>query len=226
MVSQKGAIVFFSSHIPAEIDNIPGRHYNPLGNLFNTLMPTVRLNNGNIEADGSLNALSVTTQEVHTDNLNVAGQLTASGNITAERILGDVNVEGLVNAKEVYADAVSTSAIHGLTTVYGDLITEGEDENVLGDSLQSLTDGILRMRHNVWYDSGNMSYVNVLADADSGKIKTCYLVASPASPLVLDGVNWLWDPVDLEDSSRTHVIALQQIGAGPVMANLAYSYPV
>ena len=28
----------------------------------------------------------------------------------------------------------------------------------------------------------------------------------------------------LEDTSKTHVIALQQIGAGPVMANVAYSY--
>jgi hypothetical protein len=189
-------------------------------------MPTVRLNNGNIEADGSLNALSVTTQEVQTDNLNVTGQLTASGDIAASSILGDVNVTGVVNASEVNADTISTNTIHGLTNVYGDLISEGEDDNVLGESLQPLTGDILQMRHNVWYDSGTMSYVNVLADTDSGKIKTCYLVACPTSPLVLNGVNWLWTPVDLEDYSKTHVIALQQIGAGPVIANLAYSYPV
>lgn len=329
-------------------------------------MPTVRLNNGNIEADGSLNALSITTREMQTDNLNVTGQLTASGDVAANRILGNVNVTGAFNTAEVHADTISVSAIHGLTNVYGDvqamsiqatainglttvtgglslggnltadsvvvegiisgvkslqadtadiggdlrvsgsmqastlsitgtldvdsvncdtlngavnvqgdinaealtitsgisvlsidcnkiqvkdildssginaltvnvndtlnvsgdLIVEGEDDRVLGESFQSLTGATMQMKHNVWYHSGTISYINVLADVDAGRVKTCYLIACPSSPLVLNGVNWLWTPVDLEDSSKTHVIALQQIGAGPVMANLAYSYPV
>lgn len=328
-------------------------------------MPTVRLNNGNIEADGSLNALSITTREMQTDNLNVTGQLTASGDVAANRILGNVNVTGAFNTAEVHADTISVSAIHGLTNVYGDvqamsiqatainglttvtgglslggnltadsvvvegiisgvkslqadtadiggdlrvsgsmqastlsitgtldvdsvncdtlngdvrvngqanvesltvasgvtalslecgsanvdtlgssgidaltvnvndtlnvsgnLIAEGDDDRVLGESFQSLTSDTMQMKHNIWYHSGTISYINVLADVDAGRVKTCYLIACPSSPLVLNGVNWLWTPVDLEDSSKTHVIALQQIGAGPVMANLAYSYPV
>ena len=328
-------------------------------------MPTVRLNNGNIEADGSLNALSITTREMQTDNLNVTGQLTASGDVAANRILGNVNITGAFNTAEVHADTISVSAIHGLTNVYGDvqanaisssvinglttvhgglnlsgnlsadtirvegmisgvnslqattaniggnlnvsgsiqtsnlsipgtldvdsvncntlngdvrvngqanvesltvasgvtalslecgsanvdtldssgidaltvnvndtlnvsgdLIVEGEDDRVLGESFRSLTGDTMQMKHNVWYHSGTISYINVLADVDAGRVKTCYLIACPSAPLVLNGVNWLWAPVDLDDSSKTHVIALQQIGAGPVMANLAYSYPV
>lgn len=328
-------------------------------------MPTVRLNNGDIEADGSLNALSITTREMQTDNLNVTGQLTASGDVAANRILGNVNVTGAFNTAEVHADTISVSAIHGLTNVYGDvqamsiqatainglttvagglslggnltadsvvvegiisgvkslqantadiggdlrvsgsmqastlsitgtldvdsvncgtlngdirvngqanveslnvasgvtalslecssanvdtldssgidalivnvsdtlnvsgdIIVDGEDDRVLGERFQSLTGATMQMKHNVWYHSGTISYINVLADVDAGRVKTCYLIACPSAPLALNGVSWLWTPVDLEDSSKTHVIALQQIGAGPVLANLAYSYPV
>ena len=328
-------------------------------------MPTVRLNNGNIEADGSLNALSVTTREMQTDNLNVTGQLTASGDVAANRILGNVSVAGAFNTSEVHASTVSVSAIHGLTNVYGDvhanaiqatainglttvqgglnlsgnlsadninvtgmisgvkslqvttaevggdlhvagyvqastlsipgtldvdnvscgtlngdvqvngqanmdyltvtsgvtalsiecgnanvdtldssgvdaltvnvkdtlnvsgdLIVEGEDDRVLGERFQSLVGDTLRVKHNVWYNTGYTSYIEVLADTDAGRVKTCYLIAFPVSTLVLSGVQWLWTPVDLDDLSKTHVIALQQIGAGPVLANLAYSYPV
>lgn len=264
-------------------------------------MPTVRLNNGDIEADGSLNALSVTAQEVQTDNLNVTGQLIASENLTANSIIGNVDVTGSFNTEEVNvegnllvsgsvqtsnlsipgtldvdnlncanlngniqvnghanveyltvnstiatlslscstanADNVDSSSINSLTVnvkdtlnVSGDLIVDGADDRVLGELITNVTSSsapvTLFMRHNQWYNTRFISFIDILADTDSGRVKTCYLISHAANPLVLTGVQWLWAPVDLEDTSKTHVIALQQIGAGPIMANVAYSYPV
>jgi cytoskeletal protein CcmA (bactofilin family) len=185
---------------------------------------------------------------VQTSNLSIPGTLdvdyvncgTLNGDV---RVNGQANVESLTVASGVTAlslecgtanvDTIDSSGIDALTVnvndtlnVSGDLIVEGEDDRVLGESFQSLTGATMQMKHNVWYHSGTISYINVLADVDAGRVKTCYLIACPSAPLVLNGVSWLWTPVDLEDSSKTHVIALQQIGSGPVMANLAYSYPV
>lgn len=328
-------------------------------------MPTVRLNDGDIVAEGSLTALHITTRDVSTETINVTGQLTASGDIAANKILGNVHVTGTAYASDIQADTLSVSHIQGLTniegnvqastieataitglttvngdlvltgsltantvttdkvsfinnltaddisvggdistgtlgasyvhalnyvttgtlhtsgvyglckvdgtvtaddlhvasgvtaltvdcdtlnveqtvsttemhamtanitdtlTVGGDLIIEGDDDKVLGDTITDVTGTgpiTLNMRHNHWYRTGYGSYISILADTDSGRIKTCYIISSPANPLVLNGVTWLWEPVELEDTSKTHVIALQQIGAGPVMANVAYSY--
>lgn len=212
-------------------------------------MPTVRLNNGNIEADGSLIAQSVTTQEIRANNLNMTGQLTASGDITLD---GDVNVQGDVTAQNMtitsgisvlsvdcnqlqVQNVLESSGIDALTvnvkdtlSISGDLNVSGDDDRVLGDTITDVTGNTgllsLAMRHNYWYNAGPTSYINILADTNSGRIKTCYIISSPATPLVMNGVQWLWEPVELEDTSKTHVVALQQIGAGPVMANVAYSY--
>lgn len=328
-------------------------------------MPTVRLNNGDIEADGSLTALHITTRDVTTETMNVTGQLTVSGDIAANNILGNVHVTSITKAADIQADTISVSHIQGLTniegnvqagtiqateitglttvngdlnltgsltadtvttdkvssitnltatnvsvggdlqansleatliralenitaetlhtsgiyglcqvdgnvsaedlhvtsgitaltvdcntldvaqtvitsgmnaltatvgetlTIGGDLIIEGDDDRVLGDIITDVPDAgqvSLNMRHNYWYRTGSTSAINILADADSGRIKTCYIISAPANPLVLSGVTWLWEPVELEDTNMTHVIALQQIGDGPVMANIAYSY--
>lgn len=329
-------------------------------------MPTVRLNNGNIDADGSLSALSITTRDVSTETLNVAGQLTASSSISANVLKGNLKVENTANVGILTVNNASISAINGLVdingdvtagqitasgitglvtingnlslsgsittdnvyaqnisavktlqaedvkvggdllvsgaiespsvsvmgdltastlvastlngptrvngsmqansltvsssvealaidcetlkanntvitsgmqaaianisdtlTIGGDLIIEGDDDKVLGNTITDVT-GIgpltLNIRHNHWYRTGYVSHISILADTDSGRIKTCYIISSPANPLVMNGVQWLWEPVELEDTSKTHVIALQQIGAGPVMANVAYSY--
>lgn len=190
-------------------------------------MPIVRLNNGNIDAEGTLNALSVTAGSVSTETIN--------GDITAE----DLHVTSGITALTVDCNTldveqtVITSGMQALTatigetlTVGGDLIIEGDDDRVLGDIITDIPadQASLSMRHNYWYRTGDISAINILADADSGRIKTCYIISAPANPLVLNGVNWLWEPVELEDTNMTHVIALQQIGAGPVMANIAYSY--
>lgn len=191
-------------------------------------MPTVRLNNGDIDVEGSLNALSVTAGSVSTETIN--------GDITAE----DLHVTSGITALTVDCDTldvaqtVITSGMNALTatvgetlTIGGDLIIEGDDDRVLGDIITDVPDAgqvSLNMRHNYWYRTGSTSAINILADADSGRIKTCYIISAPANPLVLSGVTWLWEPVELEDTFLTHVIALQQIGDGPVMANIAYSY--
>lgn len=191
-------------------------------------MPTVRLNNGDIDVEGSLNALSVTAGSVSTEKIN--------GDITAE----DLHVTSGITALAVDCDTlevaqtVITSGMNALTatvgetlTIGGDLIIEGDDDGVLGDTITDIptSDQLsLNMRHNHWYRTGSTSAINILADADSGRIKTCYIIFSSTNPLVLSGVTWLWEPVELEDTLLTHVIALQQIGDGPVMANVAYSY--
>lgn len=84
-------------------------------------MPIIRLNNGNIVAEGSLTALHVTTGDVSTETMSVTGQLTASGDITANNITGDVYVTGTAHATSIQADTFNAGHIQGLTTIEGDV---------------------------------------------------------------------------------------------------------
>jgi hypothetical protein len=135
-------------------------------------MPTVRLQNGNIDADGTLQANNVLTGEV---------------------------------------------------VVSGDLTASGTDAAVVGEPIQNLTSNALKIQNNVYYKNDTPSIIiSVIKDTNVNTVKTCYLITEGG--ITLEGADWIYDPVDLEDTTKTHVVALQQIADGNPKANLAYSY--
>ncbi len=136
-------------------------------------MPTVRLQNGNIDADGTLQANNVLTGEV---------------------------------------------------VVSGDLTANGTDTAVIGEPIQNLgNNNILKIMSGVYYKNTTPSItISVIKDTNVNTVKTCYLVT--AGGVTLEEVDWIYAPVGLEDTTKTHVVALQQIANENPKANLAYSY--
>lgn len=135
-------------------------------------MPTVRLQNGNIDADGTLQANNVVTSEV---------------------------------------------------VVSGDLTADGTDAAVTGEPIQNLTNNTLKIQNNVYYKNDTPSItISVIKDTNVNTVKTCYLVTEGG--ITLEGADWIYEPVGLEDTAKTHVVAIQQIADGNPKANLAYSY--
>ena len=135
-------------------------------------MPTVKLQNGNIDADGTLSANNVLTEEV---------------------------------------------------VVSGDLTATGSDPGIIGESIQNLTNNTLKIQNNVYYKNTTPSItISVIKDTNVNTVKTCYLIT--AGGITLEGADWIYEPVGLEDTTKTHVVAIQQIADGNPKANLAYSY--
>lgn len=135
-------------------------------------MPTVKLQNGNIDADGTLSANNVLTGEV---------------------------------------------------VVSGDLTATGSDPSIIGESIQNLTSNTLKIQNNVYYKNDTPSItISVIKDTNVNTVKTCYLIT--AGGITLEGADWIYEPVGLEDTTKTHVVAIQQIADGNPKANLAYSY--
>lgn len=135
-------------------------------------MPTVRLQNGNIDADGTLQANNVVTSEV---------------------------------------------------VVSGDLTADGTDAAVIGEPIQNLTSNTLKIQNNVYYKNDTPSItISVIKDTNVNTVKTCYLITEGG--ITLEGADWIYDPAGLEDTTKTHVVAIQQIADGNPKANLAYSY--
>lgn len=79
----------------------------------------------------------------------------------------------------------------------------------------------LTVKHATWFDnSQNASKARVIPAAWKNEVMTCYLKTSV--PVELSGVQWLYgEPAMM--TGFTFVIALQQIDASTVLANLAYS---
>ena len=135
-------------------------------------MPTVRLQNGNIDADGTLQANNVLTGEV---------------------------------------------------VVSGDLTANGTDAAVIGEPIQNITGNTLKIQNNVYYKNDTPSItITVTKDTNINTVKTCYLIT--AGGVTLEGVDWIYESIGLEDTTKAHVVALQQIADGNPKANLAYSY--
>lgn len=71
-----------------------------------------------------------------------------------------------------------------------------------------------------WFDNTAQSSISVQAAPWKNEVMTCYL--KTAVPVKLSGVTWLYgEPAMME--GFTFVIALQQVDASTVLANLAYS---
>lgn len=96
----------------------------------------------------------------------------------------------------------------------------GASLSATGEPVLPVSAPELTVRHATWYDNTAQSSISVLPAAWRNEVMTCYLKTSV--PVELSGVQWLYgEPAMM--TGFTFVIALQQINASTVLANLAYS---
>ena len=89
-----------------------------------------------------------------------------------------------------------------------------------GEKVVALTSGSLTTKHATWFDNKAQSSISVQAAPWKNEVMTCYL--KTAVPVELSGVTWLYGkPAMME--GFTFVVALQQVDASTILANLAYS---
>ena len=98
----------------------------------------------------------------------------------------------------------------------------GGGVSATGEKVVPLEDYSLTVKHATWFTNDTQSSVLVLPAAWKNAVATCYL--KTAVPVELAGVRWLYGQPTLV-AGYTYVVALQQIGADVVLANLAYTIP-
>lgn len=104
----------------------------------------------------------------------------------------------------------------------GDTGPQGEPANLTGEPIETLTSSALTMQHAHWFDNSAQSAVTVSPATWNNEVITCYIKTS--IPVTLSGVTWLYGQPTMT-SGYTYVIALQQLDASTVLANLAYTLP-
>lgn len=97
---------------------------------------------------------------------------------------------------------------------------QGESANATGEPISTLTSTTLTMQHARWFDNSTQSAITITPAAWNNEVITCYLKTS--IPVTLSGVTWLYGEPAMVDTF-IYVIALQQIDASTVLANLAYT---
>ena len=91
-----------------------------------------------------------------------------------------------------------------------------------GEPVCALLSDTLEIQHATWFNNTEQAAITVRPAVWQDRVKTCYLKTS--CPVILSGVNWLYgEPAMVE--GYTFVIALQQVDASIVLANLAYTLP-
>lgn len=91
-----------------------------------------------------------------------------------------------------------------------------------GEPVQPLHTDTLKIQHATWFNNADQAAISVQPAAWQDRVMTCYL--KTAVPVSLSGVNWLYgEPVMMDGC--IYVVALQQVDAHTLVANLAYSYP-
>lgn len=80
----------------------------------------------------------------------------------------------------------------------------------------------LTVYHARWFDNTSQGTITMLPNAWKNEVMTCYLKTTV--PVTLSGVTWLYGAPTMAEG-YTYVIALQQIDAATVLANLAYVLP-
>lgn len=96
----------------------------------------------------------------------------------------------------------------------------GASLSATGEPVHPVSAPELTVRHATWYDNTAQSSISVLPAAWRNEVMTCYL--KTAVPVSLSGVIWLYGTPFMSEG-YVYVIALQQIDADTVLANLAYS---
>lgn len=96
------------------------------------------------------------------------------------------------------------------------------NDNQTGCVVQAVDGDTLQVRGAVWFKNETEASISVQPAAWRDVVQTCYLQTSV--PVTLSGVRWLYGQPTLV-AGYTYVVALQQIGADVVLANLAYTIP-
>lgn len=91
-----------------------------------------------------------------------------------------------------------------------------------GEPVRQLTEDSLTMQHATWFNNSEHPAVTVQPVEWQNKVVTSFL--KTAVPVELSGVTWIYGCPTMI-TGYTHVIALQQIDASTVLANLAYTLP-
>lgn len=125
-------------------------------------------------------------------------------------------VEGAVFVSDDTAE-VTERRITKLTVVGGAGGGSGTGEKVL-----PLETSTLEVQHATWFVNDAQGSISVQPGVWRNEVMTCYL--KTAVPVELAGVRWIYGRPTLV-AGYTYVVALQQIGADVVLANLAYTIP-
>ena len=123
---------------------------------------------------------------------------------------GEVTIDG--------DDAADIREVFNVALIAGG----GGGVSATGEKVVPLKDYSLTVKHATWFTNDTQSSVLVLPAAWKNAVATCYL--KTAVPVELAGVRWLYGQPTLV-AGYTYVVALQQIGADVVLANLAYTIP-
>lgn len=91
-----------------------------------------------------------------------------------------------------------------------------------GEPVLPLVGDTLAVKHATWFENASLGSISVQPGAWKNEVMTCYL--KTAVPVELAGVTWLYGQPFMAEG-YTYVIAIQQIDASAVLANLAYSLP-
>ena len=91
-----------------------------------------------------------------------------------------------------------------------------------GEPLLPLEGDALAVQHATWFVNDAQGSIAVQPGAWKDEVMTCYL--KTAVPVSLSGVTWLYGQPFMGEG-YTYVVALQQVDAATVLANLAYSLP-
>lgn len=98
----------------------------------------------------------------------------------------------------------------------------GPTLSATGEPIVSLSGNTLTMQHTRWFDNSTQSAITIIPAAWNNEVMTSYLKTS--IPVTLSGVTWLYGEPAMV-SGYTYVIAMQQLDASTVFANLAYTIP-
>ena len=100
--------------------------------------------------------------------------------------------------------------------------SRGTSLSATGEPVLPMTTTEFTMKHATWFANEGQRSITALPAEWKNEVMTCYL--KTAVPVALSGVNWIYGaPVMVE--AYTYVIALQQVDAATVLANLAYTIP-
>jgi hypothetical protein len=134
----------------------------------------------------------------------------------------DAMVQGGLNAKRVITAELALPAAAKITMGEGSTIEgPGWDETIAqGEPVSTVSTSTVTIRHATWFDNTTQSSIAVQPGTWKNRVMTCYLKTS--MPVSLSGVTWLYGEPTMT-AGYTYVIALQQIDAAIVLANLAYT---
>lgn len=133
-------------------------------------------------------------------------------------------VQFVADGKEVALSAKSATLrlVEGKSVVPVTGSGEGGSSSASGETVKPLSSPSLAMKHAVWYDNDSHSDITVQPAAWRNEVMTCTLKTT--RPISLSGVNWIYGQPTMVEG-YTYVVAMQQINATTVLANLAYILP-